>query len=50
MWWGAMSWQLVTVSFDSKFAVQGSQFTIWKEATFKAFIKTFNDSFFGIMD
>lgn len=50
MWWGALSWQLVTLSFESQFAVQGSQFPIWKEANFKTFLKALNISFFGIME
>lgn len=42
MWWGALSWQLVTLSFESQFAVQGSQLSIWKDATFKTFLKSLN--------
>lgn len=40
----------MTVSFESQFAVQGSQFPIWKEATFKTFLKALNINFFGIME
>lgn len=50
MLWSALRWQLVTASFESQFAVQGSRFPIWKEATFKTFFTALNANFFGIME
>lgn len=50
MWWDALSWQLVTLSFEFQFAVQGSQLSIWKDATFKTFLKALNIIFFEIME